>query len=217
MQMRIEAMKSEEKMLNRELLYKIKMDREREQRILAMHRQTEILEEEIKKDRQRQELPSIRYDPNINIKAERNNNRQQSVDAEQIERNSNRQINEDQRIRQTEKDKRIEKLEDELNQLGCKVKSQEDERVFMLEGLNQLRCKVKSQEDEQIVMLESKQEQSLQKVKSQAEELERKREEMEKLEIEIRNERVTDSRINDEREINEAEIERLEEERKQLL
>ena len=114
--MRIEAMKSEEQMLNRELLDKIKMDREREQRILAMHRQTQILEEDIKRDRQRQELPSIRYDPHINIKAEQIDNRQLIVDDEQIERNRIRQDNEDQRIRQTEKDKRIEKLEDEQNQ-----------------------------------------------------------------------------------------------------
>ena len=67
------------------------MDREREQRILAMHRQTKILEEEIKRDRKRQELPSIRYDPHINIKTEQNDNRQQIVDAEQIVRNSNEQ------------------------------------------------------------------------------------------------------------------------------
>ena len=195
-QIRIEAMKSDEQRLNRELLDKIKKDREREQRILAMHRQTQILEEEIKRDRQRQGLPSIRYDPHINIKAEQNDNRQQIVDAQQIVRNSNRQINEDQRIRKAEKDERIEKLEDEQNQLRSKVKSQEDERI---------------------VMLESKQKQLLQKVKSQAEELERKREEMEKLEIEVRKRRVIDSRINNDGDNDEAEIVKLEEERRQLL
>ena len=41
-QMWIEAMKSDEQRLNRKLLDKIKMDREREQRILAMHRQAQI-------------------------------------------------------------------------------------------------------------------------------------------------------------------------------
>ena len=195
-QMQIEAMKSDEQRLNRKLLDKIKMDREREQRILAMHRQAQILEEEIKRDRQRQELPSNRYDPHINIKAERNDNRQQIVDAEQIERNNYQQEYQDQREGQLEEEEQIENLENRQNHLRFQVKSKEEERINMLE---------------------SKQKQLLQKVKSQAEELERKRNEMERLEIEINNRRVTDVRINNERDNDEAEIVKLEEERRQLI
>ena len=161
-----------------------------------MHRQTQILEEEIKRDRQRQELPSIRYDPHINIKAERNDNSQQIVDAEQIERNNYQQDYQDQRVGQIEEEEQIENLGNRQNHLRFQVKSKEEERINMLE---------------------SKQKQLLQKVKSQAEELERKRNEMERIEIEISNRRVTDVRINNERDNDEAEIVKLEEERRQLL
>ena len=107
-------MKSDEQRLNRKLLDKIKMDREREQRILAMHRQAQILEEEIIRDRKKQKQPLIDYDPLINIKPERRDDRQLIVDDRQIERNNNQQ--------------------DEHNQLRSQVKSQEDERVLMLEN-----------------------------------------------------------------------------------
>ena len=130
--MRIEALKDEEQQLNRDLLNKVKMDREREHRILAMHRECQLIEEDIKMNRRK---PSIRYDPHVKREIAQNDQVENERQA-QMRQNIN-----------SEEAERINRLEIGQQQLLMKVQSQEEELLRKNEAIHMLEQEIKKRAD----------------------------------------------------------------------